>query len=90
MILDPKRLMLVVRDTGEGFEHAAVLDGARGPVVRRAELSSAVNQLRTRTGDVAAGGVARMYALVDRLEYNRKGNEVVLTKFRPDPAAAAG
>jgi len=83
MILDPRRLMIVVRDTGDGFDHVSVLDAARSPVVRSSGLSGAAEQLRSRTGNVAEGGIARMYGLVDRLEYNRKGNEVVLTKFRP-------
>lgn len=90
MILDPKRLMLVVRDTGDGFDHPMVLDAARGPVARNGDLSGAVNQLRTRTGDVASGGIARMFELVDRLEYNRAGNEVVMTKFRPKALKASG
>ncbi|MHC4956105.1 MAG: ATP-binding protein [Planctomycetota bacterium] len=83
MILDPKRLVTVVRDTGEGFDHAAVLAAARGPAHRSATLSGAAHQLRTRTGDGTAGGIARMFRLVDRLDYNRPGNEVVLTKARP-------
>jgi len=88
MILDPKRLMLVVRDTGDGFDHPMVLDAARGPAVRQSDLAGAADQLRTRTGDGAAGGLARMLELVDRLEFNRVGNEVVMTKFRPKPVDA--
>jgi len=85
VILDPKRLMLVVRDTGDGFDHLSMLDAARSPVVRNAGLSSAAAQLRTRKGEAGTGGIARMIDLVDRLEYNRKGNEAVLTLYRPTP-----
>lgn len=89
MILDPKRLTIVVRDTGDGFDHPMVLDAARSPVVRSAGLAGAADQLRTRTGDVASGGVARMFGFVDRLEYNRRGNEVVMIKLRPKLVASS-
>ena len=84
VLLDPKRLMLVVRDTGDGFDHASVLSAARAPS-RAGTLAGAVEQLRTRRGDASNGGIARMFDLVDRLDYNRDGNEVVLTKLRPRP-----
>ena len=36
---------------------------------------------------MSEGGIARMLQLVDRLDYNRTGNEVVLSKFFPQPDA---
>ena len=33
---------------------------------------------------MSEGGIARMLTLVDRVDYNRAGNEVVLTKQRPN------
>ncbi|MCZ6786438.1 MAG: ATP-binding protein [Planctomycetota bacterium] len=89
LILDPRRLVLDVRDTGEGFDHASVLSAARGSLGRGEASSSArhllkaANALRTRRGGPAEGGLARMLTLVDRIDFNRVGNEVVLTKFRP-------
>jgi len=84
VILDPKRLVLAVRDTGKGFDHAAVLTAARGRKNRGADpLAKAAAALRTRRGNPREGGIARMLTLVDRVEFNRAGNQVVLTKFRP-------
>jgi len=91
MILDPRRLVLAVRDTGEGFDHAATLAAARGSgKVREASdaLSRAAAALRTRRGDAKEGGIARILGLVDRVDFNGPGNEIVMTRFRPDPADA--
>ena len=54
---------------------------------RTAHSRSAAAALRCRRGDVSEGGIARMLQLVDRLDYNRTGNEVVLTKHFPRPEA---
>jgi len=81
MILDPKRLVLVVRDSGAGFDHAAAVAAARGAQV---PVGAGVGTApRFRRGDPSEAGIARMFTLVDRLDYNRTGNEVVLTKARP-------
>ncbi|MHC4547761.1 MAG: ATP-binding protein [Planctomycetota bacterium] len=91
MILDPRRLVLAVRDSGEGFDHAAALSAARGRVGVRTTstdpLARAAAALRSRRGDVREGGIARMLMLVDRVDYNRAGNEVVLTKLLPSGEA---
>jgi anti-sigma regulatory factor (Ser/Thr protein kinase) len=79
MILDPKRLILVVRDSGGGFDHATAVAAARGAKIP----SGDGNKPRARRGDAADGGIATMFTLVDRLDYNRDGNEIVLTKARP-------
>jgi anti-sigma regulatory factor (Ser/Thr protein kinase) len=85
MILDPRRLVLAVRDSGEGFDHAAALSAVRGVANRASQdpLARAAAALKSRRGDAKQGGIARMLKLVDRVEYNRAGNEVVLTKFLP-------
>jgi anti-sigma regulatory factor (Ser/Thr protein kinase)/CheY-like chemotaxis protein len=85
MILDPRRLILAVRDSGEGFDHAAALSAVRGMSSKtsRDPLARAAAALKSRRGDAKGGGLARMLKLVDRVEYNRVGNEVVLTKFLP-------
>jgi anti-sigma regulatory factor (Ser/Thr protein kinase) len=89
MILDPRRLVLAVRDTGEGFNHAAALSAVRGVANRASHdpLARAAAALKSRRGDAREGGLARMLKLMDRVEYNRAGNEVVLTKFLPNREA---
>jgi len=79
MILDPKRLVLVVRDSGHGFDHASAVAAARGTKLP----SGGPDRPRARRGDAVNGGIATMFTLVDRLDYNRVGNELVLTKARP-------
>lgn len=85
MILDPRRLVLAVRDSGEGFNHAAALSAVRGIANRSSQdpLARAAAALKSRRGDAKEGGLGRMLKLVDRVEFNRIGNEVVLTKFLP-------
>jgi len=91
MVLDPRRLILAVRDSGKGFDHTAALAAARGRGPRTSTdsdpLARAAAALRSRTGDARKGGIARMLELVDRVEFNGAGNEVVLTKLRPDREA---
>lgn len=87
MILDPRRLVLAVRDTGGGFDHVAVLAAVRARRVgkdanTKDHLLRAAQALRTRKGAGDEGGIARALRLVDRVEFNRVGNEIVLTKFR--------
>ena len=84
IIMDPKRLVMAVRDTGEGFDHAAALTAARARKAKANDpLAKAAEALRTRRGSMSEGGIARMLTLVDRVDYNRVGNELVLTKQRP-------
>ncbi|MHC4408328.1 MAG: ATP-binding protein [Planctomycetota bacterium] len=81
MILDPRRLVLVIRDSGPGFDHAAAVAAARGS---RVPVGAGVpGEPRSRRGEAVQGGIARMFTLVDRIDYNRDGNEVVLSKSRP-------
>lgn len=85
MILDPRRLVLAIRDSGGGFNHAAALSAVRGVANRASQdpLARAAAALKSRRGDAKEGGLGRMLKLVDRVEFNRVGNEVVLTKFLP-------
>ena len=85
MILDGKRLVMAITDTGHGFDHASTLAAARGSRRKSGAdpLEKAASVLRTRRGDVREGGIARMLKLVDRVDFNRRGNEVVLTKNLP-------
>ncbi|MBN2491556.1 MAG: ATP-binding protein [Planctomycetes bacterium] len=66
VLLDPRRLLVTVRDQGAGFNHTKVMSEARA-----------------RKNDPGAQtGLSRVLRAVDRVEYNKSGNEVVLTKFR--------
>ncbi|MGH7162778.1 MAG: ATP-binding protein [Planctomycetota bacterium] len=94
LILDSRRLVLAVRDSGAGFDHAAGLAAARerkGNGASSAEhLHRAAQALKTRRGGVAQdGGIARILKVVDRVEFNRAGNEIVISKFRPAASDAA-
>jgi anti-sigma regulatory factor (Ser/Thr protein kinase) len=64
LFLDDSRLVLAVRDSGDGFAHGAVID----PYAQAAMAPE--------------GGIARMIRLVDMVDYNAFGTEVVLTKLR--------
>ena len=46
LILDPRRLVLAVRDTGEGFDHASLLSAARGSLGREASSSASKHLLK--------------------------------------------
>ncbi len=89
LLLDPKRVVLSVRDSGKGFDTAAALAAARSRRATRKThdakdpLAKAAAALKSRRGDAKDGGIARMLQLMDRVDYNRQGTELVLTKNRP-------
>lgn len=87
VVLDPKRLLLAVRDSGHGFDTNAVLQSARNRANQKADpLAKAQAALgHTRRAMEREGGIARMLKLMDRVEFNRSGNQVVLTKRLPEP-----
>ncbi|MHC4958842.1 MAG: ATP-binding protein [Planctomycetota bacterium] len=88
VLLDPRRLVLAVRDSGTGFDHHGTLLSARSRRhQKRDPLAKAQEALAsgTRRGNEREGGITRMLKLVDRVEFNRSGNQVVLTKRRPRP-----
>jgi len=85
IVLDPNRLVLSVRDTGDGFDHHAALQAARSQrSAKRDPLKKAQDALgSSRRARERDGGITRMLALMDRVEFNRQGDQVVLTKRRP-------
>jgi anti-sigma regulatory factor (Ser/Thr protein kinase) len=88
VVLDPRRLVLAVRDSGTGFDHHAALINARSRRYQESDALAKAQQVlasKTRRGHEREGGVTRMLRLVDRVEFNRTGNQVVLTKKRPRP-----
>lgn len=64
LFLDGSRLVLAVRDSGDGFARGAVIDPYSQAAI------------------APEGGIARMIRLVDMVDYNAFGTEVVLTKLR--------
>ncbi|MDH3591930.1 MAG: ATP-binding protein [Planctomycetota bacterium] len=77
VMLDATRLAMAVADEGTGFEHEAELFRARMQLARAAE--SRPRRRGPATGD---GGLVRMLRRVNRVDYNRVGNYIVLTKYR--------
>ncbi|MBN1257741.1 MAG: ATP-binding protein [Planctomycetes bacterium] len=74
ILLSEEKLTLKIKDEGEGFDVAALLgEGLDG---------DAVSVARKRYGDKNGSGLGIMLMLrcVDKVQYNRKGNEVTLTK----------
>jgi len=74
------KLIMRATDQGEGFDYRAEL--------RRKKERSAVEEARDRYRDGGYGGLGIMLMLrcVHKVEYNRKGNQVTLTKFLGDAA----
>jgi anti-sigma regulatory factor (Ser/Thr protein kinase) len=61
-----ERIEYVVRDEGDGFDHAR-------PTARAPEA------IPGETGR----GIMLMFTFMDEVRYNRKGNQVTLTKINP-------
>ena len=74
------RLIMRVTDQGEGFDYRAEL--------RRKKEGNAVDEARKRYQQGGYGGLGIMLMLkcVHKVEYNRKGNQVTLTKFLGEAA----
>ncbi len=76
----PDKLIMRVTDQGEGFDYRAEL--------RRKKEGTAVEEARARykAGGYGGLGIMLMLKCVHKVEYNRKGNQVTLTKFLGDAA----
>ncbi len=77
VMLDANRLAMSVADEGAGFSHEAELFRARMTMNRSAESKSV-----RRRGISEESGFVRMLRQVSRLDFNRTGNNIVLTKYR--------
>lgn len=79
-IVREDRLIMRVADQGEGFDYRAELHRKKG--------GNAVDEARKRYQEGGYGGLGIMLMLkcVHKVEYNRKGNQVTLTKFLGDAA----
>lgn len=76
----PDKLIMRVTDQGEGFDYRAEL--------RRKKEGTAVEEARARykAGGYGGLGIMLMLKCVHKVEYNRKGNQVTLTKYLGDAA----
>ena len=76
----PEKLVMQVTDQGEGFDYKAEL--------QRKKAGSAVEEARKRYKQGGYGGLGIMLMLkcVDEVQYNRKGNQVTLTKYLGEAA----
>lgn len=72
--LDTKRLTVVVRDQGKGFDWRLYVAPAEGAVDRVRD--------RRAQGKLGGLGIMLMTKCVDRVEYNDEGNRLTLTKFK--------
>ncbi len=75
---DPDRTLCSVQDEGMGFDYKAALE--RG---RQGDAISAARE-RYLAGGMGGLGIMLMVRCVDLVEYNDKGNQVILTKCRGD------
>jgi len=72
---DPYKVVALIEDQGPGFDYKAMLDLAK-EVGRKTE-----ERERYIESGAKGSGVLLMLSNVDRVEYNRSGNQVILTKY---------
>lgn len=81
-LLDKTKITITVKDEGDGFDTSGYLgEGVSGDAV-------SVARKRQAEGKVGGLGVMLMLRCVDKVEYNRKGNLVKLTKTVKKTAVA--
>jgi anti-sigma regulatory factor (Ser/Thr protein kinase) len=75
-----EKLIMRITDQGEGFDYRAEL--------QRKKAGTAVEEARARykAGGYGGLGIMLMLKCVDSVEYNRKGNQVTLTKYLGEAA----
>lgn len=76
VMLDATRLAISVADDGAGFAHEAELFRARMLLAKRRENADQRRPIEP------SGGLLRMLSMMNRVDYNKAGNNVVLTKYR--------
>lgn len=77
-LVDPKRITVIVRDEGDGFDHRRYVHDASRDAVQAA---------RDRYAEGGRGGlgILMMTRAADRIEYNEPGTVVTLTKVLQPP-----
>ncbi|MHC4779391.1 MAG: FHA domain-containing protein [Planctomycetota bacterium] len=74
-VRDPYKVIALIEDQGPGFDYKAELDKAKAVGRRTEERKKYIE-----SGEKGAG-VVLMLSRLDRVEYNREGNQVILTKY---------
>lgn len=83
--IDEEKLLLTVRDEGEGFDPNNIPHAAKP-----GDLTSHI-EVRESLGLQAGGfGILVTRALMDEVEYSEKGSEVTLVKYFPKRESCAG
>ncbi len=77
--IDGEKLMLTIRDEGEGFDPNDLAHAAKP-----GDLTSHINVRETLGLREGGFGILVSRALMDKLEYSEKGNEVTLIKYFPE------
>jgi anti-sigma regulatory factor (Ser/Thr protein kinase) len=75
---DPDKILCAVEDDGMGFDYKAALEKGR-----KGDAISAARE-RYMAGGMGGLGIMLMVRCVDLVEYNEKGNQVILTKCHGD------
>jgi len=75
---DPDKVLCAVQDEGMGFDYKAALEKGR-----KGDAISAARE-RYLAGGMGGLGIMLMVRCVDLVEYNEKGNQVILTKCHGD------
>jgi len=83
-LLDKEKVVIVVTDEGPGFDYHFYMN--------RGAARDAVSAARERYAQGRLGGLGIMLMLrcTDKLEYNEKGNSVMLYKYLTDKVPAEG
>ncbi len=71
----PDRLILRITDQGEGFDHRAM--------VKKKKAGDPLEEAREKykSGGYGGLGIMLMLQCVDKIEYNDKGNQIILEKY---------
>jgi anti-sigma regulatory factor (Ser/Thr protein kinase)/nucleoid DNA-binding protein len=74
-LLDSEKITSVVKDQGQGFDHAKYVKAGA-----QRDAASAARE-RHAQGGVGGLGIMLMLKCCDKVEYNQKGNQITLTKY---------
>lgn len=78
-LVDHEKMMWVVRDEGDGFDHISYMAKARGE--SPSETTTKRRDVESRPGGL---GVHIMMKTCDTIAFNEEGNAIFLMKFLPD------
>lgn len=75
-LLDKEKITIIVRDKGKGFDWKTQLEKAKSKSALEAARES------REAGKVGGLGTKVMLQFMDKVEWNRDGSEIVITKYR--------